>query len=169
MDEAAAADVHPHVADAVEEDEVAGAQRAARDADAEVEVGVARMRQVEPEVRVDEADEAGAVEPGAGRVSAPAVGDAEQPPGEVDGADAERLDRRDPAQMRAVREEPRRLPPGLRCTALGGAPSACPGPKTLQYARTNTSRRRRIRAVMAGVPCGRPAAQRMPGVVGCIH
>ena len=46
---------------------------------------------------VDEADEAGAVEAGLRRVSAPAVRDTEQPPRVVNGAEAERFRGRDPA------------------------------------------------------------------------
>ena len=62
VDEAAVADVDADVAEAVEEDEVAGPKRRAADAAAAVELGVARVGEREAEVRVDVADEAGAVE-----------------------------------------------------------------------------------------------------------
>ena len=80
VDEAAAADVHPDVADAVEEDEIAWAKVAACDAAAEVEVGVAAVGQCDAEVGVDEADEARAVEACRRRGAAPDVGDADHPP-----------------------------------------------------------------------------------------
>ena len=62
MDEAARADVEADVADAVEEDEVAGPERAARDLPAEAVVRVRAVWQVDAEVAEDVADEAGAVE-----------------------------------------------------------------------------------------------------------
>ena len=64
LDEAAAADVHPDVCDAVEEHEVARAQAPAGDAATEVEVGVAAVRKRNAEAGVDEANEAGAIEAG---------------------------------------------------------------------------------------------------------
>ena len=67
MDEPSVADVHADVADAVEEDEVAGAKRRAGDPDAQVVVAVAAVRKVAAEAGVDEADETGAVEPGCRR------------------------------------------------------------------------------------------------------
>src|SRR5262249_55269844 len=70
VDEAAAADVHADVPDAVEEDQVARLQRAPRDAAAAAELRVRAVRQLDPEVLVDEADEAGAVEAGARRGAA---------------------------------------------------------------------------------------------------
>src|ERR1700749_2633797 len=79
LDEATAADVHADVAEAVEEDEVAGPQALARDPLAEVEVRVRAVREGDPEVRVDEPDEAGAVE-ARRRAAAPDVRDAEEAP-----------------------------------------------------------------------------------------
>ena len=63
VDEAAAADVHADMADAVEEDEIARAKRLPRDPDAEVVVGVGAVREREAEVGVDETDEVGAPNP----------------------------------------------------------------------------------------------------------
>src|SRR5258707_1235849 len=85
VDEAAAADIEADVADAVEEDEVAGLQRAARHAPAEVELRVGAVGQLDAEVFVDEAHEARAIEAGARRAAAVAVGNAEQVPGVTDG------------------------------------------------------------------------------------
>src|SRR5581483_5049769 len=64
VDEAAVADVDADVSATVEEDEVAGPQPRARHAAADGEVGVGAVRQVDTEVRVDEAHEAGAIEAG---------------------------------------------------------------------------------------------------------
>jgi hypothetical protein len=84
VDEAAVADVHPDVAEAVEEDEVTGAECPAADAAAEVELAVARVRQGDPEVAVDVADEAGAVEARAWAAAAVDVARADEVLGEVD-------------------------------------------------------------------------------------
>src|SRR3954451_18469296 len=89
MDEAVRADVDPDVADAVEEDEVARPQRLPRNALAEVELRVRAVRQVEAEPVVDEADEAGAIEAGAGRRAAVAVAGTEQVARHRDGARAD--------------------------------------------------------------------------------
>jgi hypothetical protein len=89
VDEAVRADVDADVADAVEEDEVAGAERAAGDPAAEPELRVRAVRQVDAEPVVDEADEAGAVEAGARRGAAVAVGDAEPVAGDLDGPRAD--------------------------------------------------------------------------------
>src|SRR5512146_2696697 len=62
VDEPASTDVDPDVAEPVEEDEVARAQARARDAPAEAVLAARPMRQNDPEVRVDEAREPGAVE-----------------------------------------------------------------------------------------------------------
>src|SRR5260221_5500911 len=70
VNEAAAADVDADVAEPVEEDEVAGLEAAAGDADATVEVGVARVGEADPEMLVDVAHEAGAVEAVARRAAA---------------------------------------------------------------------------------------------------
>src|SRR3954467_13934364 len=69
VDEAAVADVEADMADAVEEHEVAGAERSARDVAAVRELRVRRARERDAEVRVDVADEAGAVEAAAGRAA----------------------------------------------------------------------------------------------------
>src|SRR5579862_9092784 len=76
VDEATVADVDPDVADSVEEDEVAGAERRARDATAAVEVAVGRVRERDAEVPVDEPDEAGAVEARARGAAAVDIADA---------------------------------------------------------------------------------------------
>src|SRR5712692_803446 len=78
VDEAAVPDVHADVAETVEEDEVAGPQRAARDAPAEIEVGVGAVRQRDAEAVIDEPDESRAVEARARRATAPAVRDADE-------------------------------------------------------------------------------------------
>src|SRR6185312_14919792 len=78
VDEAAAADVDADVARAVEEDEVAGPERPARDAAAVREIGPARVRQPDAEMPVDEADEPRAVEPGARARAAIAVRDPDE-------------------------------------------------------------------------------------------
>lgn len=62
VDEPSAADVQPDVADAVEEHQVAGPERAARDLPAEAVVRVGAVRQVDAEVAEDVADESRAVE-----------------------------------------------------------------------------------------------------------
>jgi CRP/FNR family transcriptional regulator len=89
VDEAAAARVDADVAGVVEEDEVAGPERAACDAAAVCQIGPARMRQGDPEVSVDEADEARAVEACVRARASPAVGDAEEVAGVRDDAGAE--------------------------------------------------------------------------------
>src|SRR5262249_44645929 len=62
VDEAAVPDVHADVAVAVEEDEVAGTEAPPADAAAPHDLGIARMGERHAEMRVDVADEAGAVE-----------------------------------------------------------------------------------------------------------
>src|SRR5581483_4249161 len=103
VDEAPVADVHADVPETAEEHEVAGPQRAARDAAAEAVVRVRAMRQVDAEALVDVADEAGAVE-AAGARAAPLVRDADEPLGERDGALAERTRprRRDPEPLASL-------------------------------------------------------------------
>src|SRR5579862_7293294 len=78
VDEPAVADVHPDVPEPVEEDEVSRPQRSAGDAPAEIEVGIRAVRQVDAEVRVDEAHEARAIEARARRGAAVDVRNAEQ-------------------------------------------------------------------------------------------
>src|SRR5262249_36139042 len=78
VDETAAADVDAHVSGAVEEDEVAGAERPARDAVAVREVGVGRVRKGDAEVPVDEPDESRAVESAPRSRAAIAVRDADE-------------------------------------------------------------------------------------------
>ena len=68
VDEHAAAEVEPDVPEAVEEDEVAGPQRGRAARCGRARTGAAaRCGSDDPEVRVDEAREPGAVEAGAGR------------------------------------------------------------------------------------------------------
>src|ERR1041385_7321566 len=62
VDETSGPDVDADVAEPVEEDEVAGPQRAAGDTPALAELRARVVRQVDPEVGVDEACEPGAVE-----------------------------------------------------------------------------------------------------------
>ncbi len=112
VDEAAVADVHADMPDAVEEDEVARPERAALDPPAEAEVGVGAVREPEPEMGVHVPDEAGAVEAAAGRVAAVAVRDAEQPPREADGTDADGLGPLEPGHVRPVQAWPVRLEAG---------------------------------------------------------
>ena len=52
MDEAAVADVHAHVPDAFEEDEVAGPESPPADSPAAAELPVGRSRQRDAEVRI---------------------------------------------------------------------------------------------------------------------
>src|SRR5262245_46718390 len=70
VDEAARPDVEAHMAESVEEDEVARPERGPRDAPPHTEVGVGAVRQIEAEVAEDVADEPGAVEAAARRVAA---------------------------------------------------------------------------------------------------
>src|SRR5207247_2335197 len=58
MNEAAVPDVEPDMAEPIEEDEVAGLERAPRDPVAEVEVGVGAVRQLDSEALVDVTHEA---------------------------------------------------------------------------------------------------------------
>src|SRR5436190_15468964 len=93
VDEAAAPDVHPDVAEPAEEHEVAGLQRPALDPPAEVEVRVGAVRQLDAELPVDIANEPGAVE-AAGTAAAPAIRDADEAPGIGGRTDADRELRR---------------------------------------------------------------------------
>ena len=77
------AEVEADVPETVEEDEVAGPERPARHAAPERELRGREMRQRDPEVGVDEAREAGAVEAGAGRDASVDVADAQVAAGEV--------------------------------------------------------------------------------------
>src|SRR4051794_32956815 len=73
VDEEAAADVHPDVAEAAEEDEVTGPQACARHRTAEAPLRARVVRKRAAEVGVDEAGETGAVEAGGRRRAAPDV------------------------------------------------------------------------------------------------
>src|SRR4051812_9671528 len=84
MDEEAAADVHADVAEPVEEEEVAGAQPPAGDAPAHSELRTRVVRQRDPEVAVDEAGEARAVDPAARRGAAVGIGNPDEVAGETD-------------------------------------------------------------------------------------
>src|SRR3954447_20655429 len=76
VDDLVAADVDALVGEAVEEDEVAGLELAARDRSSVAVLRGGVVRQRDPELRVDVHDEARAVEAGRRRTS-PDVGDAE--------------------------------------------------------------------------------------------
>ena len=166
VDEAAAADVHADVADAVEEDEVAGAERAARDAAAEVEVGVGAVR---------EARSRSGRRRSARSRSSRSRRCGESPPQRYGTPSSRRAKRtaRTPTGLRAAsrgacgrcRREPVRLQPRQPWSALG-SPSACPGRRAAQYA----ERERRAGVDGAVQSWGesrrrRPAAQRVPGIV----
>ena len=93
------ADVEADVADAVEEDEVAGPQAAAGDAPPQSELRVGAVRKCDAEVRVDEAHEARAVEAGARRGAAVDVPDAEEPAREANDTGASVRHNRCPADV----------------------------------------------------------------------
>src|SRR5579859_4292063 len=76
VDEATVADVDADMPEPVEEDEVPRPQRPTADAAATIELRVARVGESEAEVRVDVADEAGAIEACARRAPAVDVADA---------------------------------------------------------------------------------------------
>src|ERR1044072_275717 len=80
----AVAEVDADVAEAGEEEEVAGSERAARDAAAVAKLRCAVVRQRNADVAVDPLRQAGAVDPAPRRVAAPAVRDADGAPGEHD-------------------------------------------------------------------------------------
>jgi hypothetical protein len=86
VDEPAVADVETDVAERVEEDEIGGTQPRPRDAYAQPELRARVVRQGDPEMRVDEAGEPGAVEAGARRGPAEPVGNADQAPCVADDA-----------------------------------------------------------------------------------
>src|ERR1051326_3523031 len=79
VDEPAATDIEADVAEAVEEDKVAESKRAARDFSPALELRPRIVRQRDPEVGVDEACEARAVEAGARRRAAVHVANADEP------------------------------------------------------------------------------------------
>src|SRR5579862_2652229 len=78
VDHLPVAEIDPDVAEAVEEDEVAGLSRGLGDRQRRVPLGDRVMRQRDAELRVDVHHEAGAVET-ARACSSPDVGDAEIP------------------------------------------------------------------------------------------
>jgi hypothetical protein len=136
---------------------------------AELEVRVGAVRELDPEMPVDEADEAGAVEAASRRVAAVAVRDAEQVPGVAGGPLPERLGPLRPRNVGTVEAQPGRLQLGGEAALLPA--EACPVPRTAEYAiaSTSTSRRRRIREVISGVPSTSTGSERRAGVVGPTH
>ena len=118
----------------------------ARDAAAEIELRVRVVRQRDPEVRVDEAHEAGAVEAAARRRAAVRVADAEEMARVAD-------------DLRLLAGDRGRMAHGL--VALGWRPSAPPARAETHVMTTKMSSARRMRSGKGRVPFGRGGARRV--------